>query len=293
MIPGHEIVGTVVRAGPDVKGMKVGDRVGIGAQIGSCFECPECKAGWQQHCRKPNGSILTYNSKLPDGQVTQGGYADHIRLDHRFAFHIPNGLSSSEAAPLLCGGVTVYAPLSRGLKTPGMKVGVIGIGGLGHLAVKFAAKLLDGNLEVTAISQSNKKREAALAMGAHKYLDMSDDAAVAAHYRHFDYVICTVDGKGINWDKYFTLMNFDSTFCIVGVSGENMNFNLFSILGSRCTITTSGIGSIDEIKDMLSFAEKHHVIPILEHLPMSEANVGLKKVRDGTARFRVVLENKQ
>ena len=299
-IPGHEIIGTVSRIGSAVTDLAVGDRVGVGAIIGSCGECKECKQGWQQHCRKPGGITLTYNGKLPDGQVTQGGYADFIRVDHKFAFKIPAALPSDFAAPLLCGGVTVYAPLSRYLTKPNLKVGVIGIGGLGHMAVKFAAalqkyKTAGGKVDVTAISQSSKKRADALKMGATSYLDMSDANAVAAATRTFDLLICTADGVNESLAAWIGLVTLDGTFLMVGVPNGPMAIHPFTLMGARCKIDSSGIGSIAEIHEMLAFAAEHvdECKPIIEKLPMEKANEGLKKVRDGSVRFRVVLENPQ
>ena len=200
VIPGHEIVGTVAAVGASVKNVKVGDRVGIGAQCGACHECYECKSGNQNHCSRKQ--LWTYNSKYPDGQLTQGGYADRIRCDAAFAFLLPEAISSAEAAPLMCAGVTTYAPLARAITRKGMRVGIIGVGGLGHLGIMWASKLLDGSAEVTAISHNSKKKEEALKLGATRFLDTGDKEQMKAHARYFDYILCTANGKGQDYSNW-------------------------------------------------------------------------------------------
>jgi D-arabinose 1-dehydrogenase-like Zn-dependent alcohol dehydrogenase len=184
----------------------------------------------------------------------------------------------------------VYSPLARSITRPGMRVGIIGIGGLGHMGVKFASKMQGGKVEVTAISQSNRKKKEALAMGAHRFLDMSDKTAVAAHSRYFDYILCTADGES-KLGEWLSLSNFDSTFCMVGAPTKPMEISILSLIFSRVNFVSSAVGSIKELHEMFDFAAKNDVKPIIEKLPMASANEGLKKVRDGSVRFRVVLEN--
>ncbi len=204
---GHEIVGTVAAIGKDVSHIKVGDRVGIGAQCGGCLnkknDCHECELGWDNHCQR---GVWTYGSKYPDGQVSQGGYADSIRCQAAYAFRIPDSVSSEHAAPLMCGGVTVYAPLARSITRAGMRVGVIGIGGLGHLGVMFASKLLGGSAEVTAISHNSRKREESRKLGATKFIDTSDAEAMKKHARYFDYILCTANGQGQDYNNWLSLI---------------------------------------------------------------------------------------
>ena len=243
-------------------------------------------------------AYVSSETKLADGQVTQGGYAEFIRVDSRFAFKIPAALPSDYAAPLLCGGVTVYAPLARYITKPNLKVGIIGIGGLGHMGVKFAAalqkhKTAGGKVDVTAISQSAKKREDALKMGATSYLDMSNNDEVAAAARTFDLLVCTADGLNESLNAWIGLVGLDGTFLMVGAPNGPMSIHPFTLMGARCKIDSSGIGSIKEINEMLAFAAEHGIKPIIEKLPMEKANEGLKKVRDGSVRYRVVLENPQ
>lgn len=293
VIVGHEIIGRVSAAGPKVTNVKVGDRVGIGAQCGSCHnangDCEECGSGNENHCRRTH--VWTYNSKYPDGQVSQGGYADRIRCDAKFAFHIPENISSQEAAPLMCAGATVYSPLVRSLTRPNMRVGIIGIGGLGHLAVMFASKLQNGSCEVTAISHNSKKKEAALSMGATKFLDTSDEEAVKQHFRYFDYVLTTANGSDMDVSKWMSMVRLGGGCCTVGIPEAPFRIAAFSLLGARINFTASSIGSIAEIESMLKFCSEHNVRPIIERMPMEKANEGIAKVRDGSVRFRVVLEN--
>jgi len=289
VIPGHEIIGEVTAIGDKVSHLKVGDRVGIGAQCGSCLDCYECKEKWENHCSKK--LIWTYNSKYPDGQVSQGGYADRVRCQSDFVFKLPESISSAEAAPLMCAGVTVFAPLARSLTRPGMKVGIIGIGGLGHLGVMFASKLQEGKCEVVAISHNAKKKDDALKMGAKSFLDTSDADQLKAAFRTFDYVLCTANGKAQDYNTWLSIIKLGGTFCTVGLPEEPMPVYAFSLIGAQVNFTASGIGSIKEIQEMLAFADKHNVRPIIERMPMEKANDGIQRVRDGKVRYRVVLEN--
>jgi len=293
VIVGHEIVGNVSAIGKDVTHIKVGDRVGIGASCGACLnkkgDCHECKSGADNHCTK---SVSTYNTKLPDGQVTQGGYADKYRCDAKWAFPIPESIKSEHAAVLMCGGVTTWAPLARAITKKGMKVGVIGIGGLGHMGIMWASKLNDASAEVTAISHNSNKKEAALKLGATKFLDTSDEKAVKEHARYFDYILCTANGKGQDYANWMSIIKLDGTFCTVGIPEAPISFGAFSVIGARASFTGSLIGSRKEIEDMLKFVDEHPELrPIVEKLPMEKVNEGIQKQRDGKVRFRVVLEN--
>jgi alcohol dehydrogenase (NADP+) len=295
VIVGHEIIGKVLAVGSKVTNVKVGDRVGVGAQCGSCLSkdpksCYECSEGWEQHCRSDK-MVWTYNSTYPDGQVTQGGYADRVRCSAAFAFKIPDVIDSAEAAPLMCAGVTVFAPLQRYITKPNMKVAIIGVGGLGHLGIMFASKLLNGSAEVTAVSHNTKKKDEALKMGAKHFLDTSDKKALKDAFRTFDFVLSTANGSAMDLNGWLSTVKLQGVFCTVGLPEEPLSVQAFSMLGAQISITASGIGSIKEIEQMLEFSAKHNVRPIIQKLPMAQANEGIKKVRDGSVRFRVVLEN--
>lgn len=236
--------------------------------------------------------LWTYNSVAPDGQVTQGGYADRVRCASQFAFKIPEVISSEHAAPLMCAGVTTFAPLQRYMTRPGMKVAVVGIGGLGHLGIMWASKLQDGKCEVTAVSHNSKKKDEALKLGAHKFLDTSDKQALKEAFRTFDFILCTANGSKMDLNNWLSTVKFGGTFCTVGLPEEPLSIAAFSMMGAQIKVTASGIGSIKEIEQMLEFAAKHNVRPIIEQMPMEKVNEGIKKVRDGSVRFRVVLVNK-
>jgi alcohol dehydrogenase (NADP+) len=209
------------------------------------------------------------------------------RFNSHFAFKIPENISSVEAAPLLCAGATVYSPLKRYGCSKGMKVGVIGIGGLGHLAVQFAAKM---GAEVVAIGHSASKAELAKQLGATEYITLDDEAALKKYKGTLNTVIATANAKDMPWQKYFSLCALDAHFVLVGAPEEELKVQPFTLIGSRVNLVGSMIGSIDEIKSMLEFASKNDVRPMVEVLPMSEVNEGIRKVKENDVKFRVVLE---
>jgi len=248
-----------------------------------CRGCPDN----EQHCNQHGGMVGTYNGKTQDGERTHGGYADLKRFDAHFAFSIPDNISSPEAAPLLCAGVTVYAPLARYKAGKGKKVAVVGIGGLGHLAVQFAAKM---GAEVIAVGNSPNKAELAKQLGASEYITPSDEAAWKKHAGSIDIVIHTANGKGMNWSQYLGLAALDAHYVLVGAPEDQLNFQPFALIFSRVNLVGSLIGSTSEIRDMLEFASKNNVRPMIEVLPMSQVNEGIKKVQNNDVKFRVVLE---
>jgi len=285
VIVGHEIVGEVTELGSGVTKFKIGDRVGVGPQCSSCHLCVNCKVGKEQFCKS---SVYTYNSTYPDGGLTYGGYAEAIRVPQQFAIAIPDGLLSSEVAPLLCAGNTVFTPLKKHM-TPGCRVGVIGIGGLGHLAVQFASKL--GALDVTAITSSNKKVADAFKLGATKSLQSSDAQAMKDAIRSLDLIICTVGSHEIDWDGYIKLLDVGGKLIVVGLPEEKIKVNLANLIYNGTSITGTIIGSPSDLEAMLEFAVKHDVKPWVQVCPMSEVNEALTKVRDNDVKFRYVLEN--
>jgi len=290
IIVGHEIVGTITAKGKSVSQFNIGDRVGCGAQCGSCMnkgkgKCRGCSTGNENHCTQ--GNIGTYNGKYPDGERSQGGYADMKRFAAHFAFKIPDNIPSPEAAPLLCAGATVYSPLKRYGAGPGKKVGVIGIGGLGHLAVQFAAKM---GAEVYAFGHSKGKAELSKKLGAKEYIVTSDEAAMKEHAQSLDIVICAANGKDMKWDPLLALGALDCHFVLVAAPEDTLKLHPFVLIGSRVNLVGSMIGSPDEIREMLQFASEKDVRPMVEVLPMSEVNEGIRKVQENDVKFRVVLE---
>ena len=285
-VVGHEIIGHVVRIGSQVDPVKyqVGPRVGVGAQCGSCSQCRYCSGKKENLCDK---GIFTYNSK-DNGYTTQGGYANYYRCSSEFVVPIPQGLSSEVAAPLMCAGITTYAPLKRYNIGPNHQVAVIGIGGLGHLGIQWAVAL---GAQVTAISSSDKKRELALKeLGAHDYINSSDPEQLKG--RKFDLVLCTAFGTDSDWTTLLSLVDKEGTFVMVALPEKPMSLGAGALIRSQVSLAGSIIGAPSMIEEMLDFAVKKNVKPIVEVMPMEKAAEALDKMHNGGARFRIVLENK-
>lgn len=287
---GHEIIGQVVRVGSAVTKHKPGDRVGVGAQAFSCLkeDCDECKAGLEQHCPK---SVSTYGGKYPDGSWSMGGYASHIRVAAHFAIAIPPTLKSRDAAPMLCGGVTVFTPLRNYGAGPGKKVGIIGLGGLGHFGILFAAAM--GCDRVVAISRTRSKEQDARAMGATDYIATSTDAKWArTHSRSLDLIICTVSSPDMPLESYLRLLRTHGTFVQVGAPEDKLPpIAAFALIGKGCKIAGSQIGSPADIEAMLAFAAEKNVSPWVQEREMREANQAVVDMEEGVVRYRVVLVN--
>eukprot|EP00026_Physarum_polycephalum_P007596 Phypoly_transcript_07660.p1 GENE.Phypoly_transcript_07660~~Phypoly_transcript_07660.p1 ORF type:complete len:368 (+),score=59.94 Phypoly_transcript_07660:469-1572(+) len=283
-IVGHEIVGTAVRVGQNVKHVKVGDRVGVGAQCGSCHSCNLCNASKEQYCGR---SVHTYNSKWHDGTQTQGGYADYTRVDGAFVFKVPDNITDAEAAPLFCAGVTVFSPLRRNNVGPGKKVGVVGVGGLGHLGIQFAAAL---GAEVTAISRNKSKEEDAKKLGATRYMATEDPEEFKKNQLYFDVIICTSYQNHMDLNLYTTLLATEGTFVILGAPETPFApLQGFPLLMKGRSIQGSLIGSPAVINEMLELASKHNVKSWIETRPLSQAKQTLDDMQAGKARFRYVL----
>jgi uncharacterized zinc-type alcohol dehydrogenase-like protein len=274
LVPGHEIVGTVEAAGPAAT-LAAGQRVGVGWQRGACLECEWCRSGQENLCPRQEATCVGHH----------GGFAERIRLDGRFAFPIPEGLRSEDAAPLLCGGVTVYAPLARFARSA-QRVGVVGIGGLGHLAVQFARAM---GCEVTAFSSSHDKKEEAIAFGAHRFVSARDEKAVRTAGESLDLVLSTVY-VAQDWKALLATLRPNGLLCLVGAPAEPLRLDVGSMLGRQLGVATSAIGGRPAVREMLEFAARHGVAPQLELRPLCEAAAGLDHVRRGRARYRVVLE---
>jgi uncharacterized zinc-type alcohol dehydrogenase-like protein len=274
MVPGHEIVGTITAAGPEVRHLTNGQRVGVGWQRSSCLECEWCISGQENLCASEVATCIDQH----------GGFADRIRVDGRFAFPIPDALASESAAPLLCGGVTVYAPLSRWVR-PSMRVGVVGIGGLGHLALQFARAM---GCEVTAISTNPKKEAEALSFGAHRFIAMREPKALRAAAGTLDFVLSTTFLPP-DWKGLLRTLRPNGVLCLVGAPDEPLKLDAGAILGRQLTVTTSAIGGRPAVREALAFAARHGVAPRIQLRPLAEANAALEAVRKGQARYRVVL----
>ncbi len=275
LVPGHEIVGNISAMGKNVKGFREGDRVGIGWQCGSCGECYLCTTEQENLCGK---SVATCNGH-------HGGYADYVRSDANFVIHIPDALGSSEAAPLLCGGITVFAPLDRhGIKA-GMKIGIFGIGGLGHMAVQFASKM---GAETYALSSSPDKVKEAASLGAAGFINMRDKSEVFRHLGSFDYILSTISAD-YDWNTIISLLKHNATLCYVGAAPSPVAIHAFTFISKQINVTGSAIGSPSRIKKMLEFAAKHDVKAMVETVPMSDVNNALTRVAENKVRYRMVL----
>ncbi|KAI8801800.1 GroES-like protein [Cladochytrium replicatum] len=286
-VVGHEIVGHVTRIGSQVDSTRfaIGSRVGVGAQSGSCSECRMCCGKHENLCPK---FLMTYAGKLDDGYITQGGFSDFFRCDNKFAFPIPEEISSEEAAPLLCAGITTFAPLRRFKAGPGKRVGIVGIGGLGHLAVQWSHAM---GAETTAISSSMRKAEDAKKLGADKYLNSSDPNEMQKFQHYFDIVVCTSFGANTDWTGLLSLLDIEGNFVLLALPDNAISLRPGRLLWGHCTFTGSCIGSPEEIEQMLAFAVEKGVRSVVEVLPMAQAAEALQKLHHGEAHFRIVLNN--
>lgn len=275
LVPGHEIIGTVTAAGTEVQEL-VGKRVGVGWQRSACLACDDCGAGDDNLCARSEATCVGHH----------GGFARHIRTDARFAFEIPGVLESAPTAPLLCGGITVFSPLRRFGVGPRTRVGVIGIGGLGHLALRFASAL---GAEVTAFSGSPDKESEALGFGATRFVDTHDAASMRACTRSLDLLLTTVSAAQ-PWPDYMELLRPHGTLCFVGVPDKPIAVPAFSLIKGERAIAGSAIGSRARIREMLAFAAEHGIGAQVEVMPVSEVNAAIARLAANQARYRIVLE---
>lgn len=286
-VPGHEIVGIVSEVGADVTKHKVGDRVGVGCLVDSCGECEQCKAGYENNCT--NGSVGTYASrdKYGDGSLTQGGYSSHVVVKEDFVLRIPDGLELDKAAPLLCAGITTYSPLRHWEAGPGKQVAVVGMGGLGHMAVKLAHAM---GAEVTVLSHSDKKRDDATKFGADHYYSTSDESTFAELAGKFDLIINTVS-VNLDFNQYLSLVKPQGSLVNVGAPSEPISVNIFSLLSGRKSLSGSNIGGIPETQEMLDFCAEHNVTPEIEKISADELDEAWERVVNSDVRYRFVIDN--
>ena len=285
LVPGHELTGVVTAAGSAASRHAVGDRVGVGCMAGSCRECASCRKGQEQYCLQ--GTILTYGSVDRDGTITQGGYSTHVVVDQDFVLPVPEGIGLAEAAPLLCAGITAYSPLRRWGTGPGTKVAVIGLGGLGHLAVKLARAM---GADVTVLSRSPGKRDDALRLGASRYYATSDAATLGQLAGTFDLIVNTVSAT-INTDACLSLLALDGVLACVGVAPEPLSVSGRALASQRRVITGSLIGGLQETRDMLGFCADHHLGAEIEIIPAGKINEAYERVLASDVRYRFVIDN--
>ncbi|MBA8793461.1 putative zinc-type alcohol dehydrogenase-like protein [Friedmanniella endophytica] len=284
LTPGHEIIGTVTEVGPDVTKYAVGDTVGVGCFVNSCGECEACKDGEEQYCSK--GVVQTYNSKDYDGTATQGGYSQGIVVREPFVVRVPDGVDLAATTPLLCAGITTYAPLKRYGAGPGQKVGVIGLGGLGHVAVKIAAAL---GAEVSVLSRTDAKADDGKAFGASAYYATEDDQVFEDLANHFDLIINTV-GASVDLDRFFGLLGRGGVMVNVGAPSEKQSFNIFSLIGMRRSYAGSLVGGLAETQEMLDFCAEHGITATVEVIKADQVDDYYDKVVSGDVRYRAVID---
>jgi uncharacterized zinc-type alcohol dehydrogenase-like protein len=266
-ITGHEIVGQVTRVGSSVTKFKTGDRVGVGCLVNSCGKCEPCKDGLEQYC--DNGATWTYGSEDPiDSTDTKGGYSTLMVAQENFVMSIPDSLSMAEAAPLLCAGITMYSPLMHWKAAPGMKVGIIGLGGLGHMGVKYAKAM---GSYVGVITSSPDKVEIAKKYGADDVIVSSSESDMKNARRKFDLIIDTIPGAH-DLKPYLELINVDGSIVLVGPLNPMPGFHGGDLIGGRKSVAGSGVGGIKETKDMLEFSAKHGIVPDIEIITMDDIN---------------------
>jgi uncharacterized zinc-type alcohol dehydrogenase-like protein len=276
-IPGHEIVGTVTAVGAEVRSLEAGQRVGLGWQSNSCGTCEWCSRGMENLCAQAEATCVHRN----------GGYADRVRANARFVIPVPDALESAHAAPLLCGGITVYNPLRTHGINPSSRVGVVGIGGLGHIAIQFARVF---GAEVTAFSTSAAKEEEVRAMGAHNFVNTRESKAMKEMAGTQDFIISTVNADQ-DWSVFVQALRPTGTLCFVGVPPSPVSVSAFPLITGIRTITGNPTGSPYRLREMLDVAARHGVQAQIESFPMSKANEAIEKVKKNKVRYRAVLAN--
>ncbi|WP_430487569.1 NAD(P)-dependent alcohol dehydrogenase [Priestia flexa] len=284
LVPGHEIAGIVTDVGTEVTKYKVGDRVGVGCMVDSCGECENCRQGEEQYCL--NGMTPTYAGVDKYGEPTQGGYSTHIVVVEDFVVKIPDNIELDAAAPLLCAGITTFSPLNRWEAGPGKKVAIVGMGGLGHMAVKIASAM---GAEVTVLSQTLNKQEDGLNFGAKDYYATNDPETLKKLSGSFDLIINTVSAK-VDMDAYFSLLTLDGTLVNVGAPGEPLSLNVMSLIGHRRSFAGSMIGGIRETQEMLDFCGEHGIVPKVEVISADEIDEAYKRVLASDVKYRFVID---
>jgi uncharacterized zinc-type alcohol dehydrogenase-like protein len=285
MVPGHEIAGTVTRVGSSVTKFKVGDLIGVGVFVDSCRVCENCKAGLEQYCLE--GMTGTYNSYERDGAtLAMGGYSNYFVINEDYAVHIPANLPLEGVAPLLCAGITLYSPIKHWDVGPGKKVAVMGLGGLGHMGVKFAAAM---GADVTVLSHSPHKEADARAMGAHHFISTQDSAVFAAHDKEFDVILNTISAE-LDINQYLSLLKLNGTLVVIGLPGKAYALQVGSLLGARRSIAGSMIGGIAELQEMLDFCGKHNIVSDVEVIKPDYINAAYQRTVASDVKYRFVID---
>lgn len=284
LVVGHEIAGVVTAVGSEVTKHKVGDHVGVGCMVNSCGQCNSCEAGLEQYCSR--GTTFTYNATDRDGTTTQGGYSQAIVVDENFVLRIPDSLPLDKAAPLLCAGITLFSPLRHWKAGKDTRLAIIGLGGLGHMGVKLGAAM---GAEVTVLSQSLKKMEDGLRLGAKHYYATAERETFKKLRNSFDLILNTVSAN-LNLDDYLSLLDVDGTLVELGIPEHPMEVGAFSLALARRSLSGSNIGGIAETQEMLDFCAEHNVTPEIELIEPDYINEAYERVLASDVRYRFVID---
>ena len=287
MVPGHEIVGTVTAVGSDVTKFKPGDLAGVGCLVDSCRTCDACAAGLEQYCQ--GGWVLTYSSLEKDGKtVTQGGYSTRIVVDEKYTLKLPSGIPLDSAAPLLCAGITTYSPLRHWKVGKGQKVAIIGLGGLGHMGVKFAASL---GAEVTVLSTSPSKKADSSRLGASDFVMTTDSAQVAKAASRFDFILDTLSATH-DYNMYLSMLKPGGTMVCVGLPPEPMHIPAPTLVFARKSVAGSLIGGLPETQDMLDYCAQHKIAADVEVIPIQQIDEAFRRMLKNDVKYRFVIDAK-
>lgn len=287
MVPGHEIIGRVAEIGSQVTRFTIGEPAGVGTIVDSCRVCESCREGLEQYCT--DHPVWTYNARERDGKTpTYGGYSNQIVVDEHYALKLPSTLPPADAAPLLCAGITTYSPLKHFNVGPGQRVGIVGLGGLGHMAVKFASSM---GAEVTVFSTSKTKAQDARRLGAADFVVSSDSKNLDALANRFDFILDTVSAPH-DVNAYLDLVRRDGVLTMVGVPPKALEIEPFSLILKRRRLTGSGVGGLRETQDMLDYCADHHITSDVEVIPLRQVNEAYERTLKGDVRYRFVLDMK-
>jgi alcohol dehydrogenase (NADP+) len=285
MVPGHEIVGKVASVGNQVKKFKAGDMAGVGCLVDSCRECESCKEGLEQYCQ--GGAVFTYSGLEKDGKtVTQGGYSTKIVVEERFVLKISNKLSPAAAAPLLCAGITTYSPLRYWKVGKGHKIGIIGLGGLGHMAIKFAKSF---GAEVTVLSTSPGKKADAMKLGASNFVVTTDEDQVKSVANSFHFILDTLSANH-DYNQYVSMLKVNGIMICVGLPAEPIHMPAFSIVFARKCVAGSLIGGLPETQEMLDYCAEHDIVSDIELIPIQKINEAYDRMMKSDVKYRFVID---
>lgn len=287
MVPGHEIVGEIVRTGESVTAFSAGDLAGVGCMVDSCRTCDSCKEGFEQYCEVGNSG--TYNSYEMDKKTpTYGGYSDHIVVDEKFVLRISKKLAPERVAPLLCAGITTYSPLRQWKIGKGHRVAVMGLGGLGHMAVKLASSM---GAEVTVLSTSPEKKADSQELGAHHFIVTKNREELRKVKNHFDFIINTVSADH-DINLYLSLLRLDGTMIMLGVAPDAPQLQVMKLIAKRRRIAGSLIGGIAETQEMLNYCAEHNIMSDVEVIPIRDINTAYERMLKGDVKYRFVIDMK-